>query len=773
MTSQSPVYRTINIRRHVLPPRVAYVLSDGPDAVRRTALAIRFAGACWGGGGHVVVPCRADGSIHPSLHRLIEHMNPDYISPFHHTGGEIDELNPGWLDRNLTESGLALENTGARQMLADEVHIDNVAADAADRLCESIPVFRIAGRPTQISATGGGELPGQLTSIEDYVDEPFRKTRVKVKAIEDLSLAARFGSSGIAPVDDQPAQFESFKPQDILNYWQRNYPTTFTPAAQNLIGIHGGSSLQETNLIVFGDTLEDFALSILWDRACGDSMHLPAKPPFAVPALWAMLSLIRQQRYATYPRLLISSCSIDIGHLQQLVRSLGEISPSTSRNNWEAAPPEQLPLGQIRFLASEYQWHELATLPVEDRGSEVVAAAPVKPVRPTFLRARSWTTLVVADEHPVPPHVALTDGELVVRRPGALLDVMARPFVGGIAYSSTNMGLVFSGASDDTRLAAPRPIFPDATTALRIAADKGGCSTRFSQAGVRTRYVLNKWQDRNQLVNDLRDEAVSSILDEFRRVSGLPKDPRDELTFRRNGVVALRWEHLKTLGGGEDLAATRGHVDRLLERGILHRGFVLSCANCSFRFFYELGVIGQSFDCARCSAVNALTKDRWKFPDDGEEPWHWFRLNAVIDEFFQMNGDVSLLAAQALSSRENEAVSVAPEIELLDGDGNALVEFDFAIATSTRLIVGEAKSNDRLATSRKERYQEFKKLLAGAAILGSKWVALATAKPDWHQEFESEIRDWRETWIQGGGNRIEILSITNVRSPTAEAIQMI
>ncbi|POX56457.1 hypothetical protein C3489_05255 [Streptomyces sp. Ru71] len=136
------------------------------------------------------------------------------------------------------------------------------------------------------------------------------------------------------------------------------------------------------------------------------------------------------------------------------------------------------------------------------------------------------------------------------------------------------------------------------------------------------------------------------------------------------------------------------------------------------------------------------------------------------------DGDVPLLATQYLRSQywARQAL-VCEEFELIK-DGNRFVEMDFALATTEELWVGEAKSNDSLGDSAKQRRREAGKLIEGCTLVGAVGLVLATAQAQWSvttlEAIKSEIAGRRRaekpvpkiSLISGLGGAPQIAQLT-------------
>ena len=161
----------------------------------------------------------------------------------------------------------------------------------------------------------------------------------------------------------------------------------------------------------------------------------------------------------------------------------------------------------------------------------------------------------------------------------------------------------------------------------------------------------------------------------------------DEL---RNRLLA----QVKASRGGRSLRASvrdraeawlADWADGLLERELLEGGHVLRCPECAYRSFYRLDDLGQRFRCRRCVADSPL-------PGDVER---CFRLNEAAYQLLVHDGDVTVLTLATLRDRALQSLLYLPEI-ISKRDG-VVRELDIAALVDGELVVGEVKSNDKLA----------------------------------------------------------------------------
>jgi hypothetical protein len=93
---------------------------------------------------------------------------------------------------------------------------------------------------------------------------------------------------------------------------------------------------------------------------------------------------------------------------------------------------------------------------------------------------------------------------------------------------------------------------------------------------------------------------------------------------------------------------------------------------------------------------------------------------------------VPILALDRLRARYRDGFSFTTDFELIKNDDGHPPEIDFAAVASGRLILGEAKKNDRLASERLEEKRKLSRLCDAAQALTADDVCLATAASVWN-----------------------------------------
>ncbi len=178
----------------------------------------------------------------------------------------------------------------------------------------------------------------------------------------------------------------------------------------------------------------------------------------------------------------------------------------------------------------------------------------------------------------------------------------------------------------------------------------------------------------------------------------------------------------------------------LLEKGLLERGFLLSCTSCSYKLWYPAERVGQTFECARCFQSQVYNSN----------PLWLYKLPEVIFQGFKDNMHVPLLALNYLRQRSQHSFEWVPDSDVYRqaGDDKSHRNLDILCIVDGKFYVGEAKSNDEIETKQFSFYEEVCQRVAMDGIV------FATSQRQWNRGTQQRI-DSLKTWYKG-----EVLVLT-------------
>ncbi|MEV7863728.1 hypothetical protein AB0O86_34290 [Streptomyces hirsutus] len=749
------------------PPRVVVVAPlDDTHWVQWTAAALAQLSTVWGCSGSVVVPASAVG--HPAVDRCLARLDPDHVLAYTPSWATYDALYPGAIAQLLAAKGISGEAGAAQfeQMLRQEPWNGRVVHDAetvADNLRSQIGTNRQESH-VQCSHLFDDANAHELTPLSALTPTPVLGVpRNLVTSAEALAYAMHVGieASGIGgqiPAEQWREAALRSTDSPLLSQMHPGTPDGAHAARSHEAGrcaaITRGFRRRE-RVAVLGDRPEDFALAEILRQIRGAVTWIPWTEP-GVSDMWLFSG-------SASDRLLVTSVSLSMEETRRRIdarwegRPVRQVGPTPEERSFEVVEPGDIDLTHPFIVVLKDAWDQPRSLPatVEPDGS-LQASLPLAAEVPRGLDPdkHRWQVTLTATNHPVPPLGVL--GSPAVTAPGqSPWETFVRAADGGITYWSHRYDFVPSGASLAGSLASPRLAWPGIKRILQAAGSVNGIALLPSPAGKRAA-ITERLLGSRAALEALAASPGWRLLDHF-TPNAINANHPEGSWWKLKSAVVLSWEAIAAHDNkGWDLKARREQIDQWTSQGVLRRGLILGCGHCPILEFYPLAEINQSYRCRRCGGDNQLAKDRWRPVAD--EPSWFYDLHPAVLELVTNNGDVPLLATQYLRNQyEARQALVCEEFELLK-DGSRFVELDFALATTEELWLGEAKSNDSLGKSPRERRSEASKLMEGCALVGAAGLILATTRAQWADTTVEALRQERQGRL-GAGKPVPWISL--------------
>ncbi|MGW4732651.1 hypothetical protein ACWEQC_26345 [Streptomyces shenzhenensis] len=763
----------LDLHSFVRPPRLLVITPQDTDWIRWSAAALGALSQVWGGCASTILPVGTVG--HPALSAVLDKLQPDHIVAYQPTGATVDALFPGAIERVLARQGIDA-SSHAHGVEALRTHYwptvdDAQVKEAVARLRGRYGVNRIdRENHVQCASISDDAAQSMLTSLSAVTDQPsWGVPLLQVGSPAALSFAIQVGVEQVGgePSEDNAAHSEAeWRKATVAGekaLLRPDLPESVTsllnPATGLCIRISRGR-YQETPVIVLGDQPEDFALAQLSHQVHGSTVWLPWDELH-----WHQVSAV-QQRLG--------------GHLQDTVRvTSASLAPDALRARMDAcwdsrgwvmndpteehrpygitAPADLSTPGRSLVVLSS-AWDQPKPIPVEEsQDGSLTASLRMQPEVPAGLdSARHRWQVCLTAPHPLPPHRCLFAKALLAPKQNEY-ETFVRTADGGITYWSHRWDFVPAGASLAGSLAGPRLSWPSLTAILSTAAEPH--LVQPSPAGKRARVAQRLLGSRTEL----EDMAATERWELLRH--WLPGPERETLPEHgwwelKTGAV-LSWTGIAACQAPAwSLEDRRAQVDAWTAQGVLRRGLVLGCASCPIYEFYPLDEIRQHYACRRCGSSNVLEQQRWKLPL--EEPQWYYELHPAVAELLTNDGNYPLLATRHLRSQASARSALVTEEFELVAQGEAYVEFDFAVATLDALYVGEAKKRNALAANARATKREFNKLLDGSRQLAATHLVLATAAPAWKETMLAAVKEQVHGDLRAGKNTPQVVLLTTL-----------
>ena len=230
----------------------------------------------------------------------------------------------------------------------------------------------------------------------------------------------------------------------------------------------------------------------------------------------------------------------------------------------------------------------------------------------------------------------------------------------------------------------------------------------------------------------LNNDSIEKIAED----KGVKIDHRSY--FSAEEMVAM-YEQL-----GYSSSDTKSFKDFLVEKNILHRGFVLKCKYCGDKPFYYLESIGKNgtFICKRCNLKQSISSEN--ILRSYSDLIVFYSLNEIMFQFIENDGLLPLFTLFKLKSLSNQQFQFSPEFKIVSEEEEIkeILEVDIACIIDSHIVMGECKSNNNGWTEK-----EVDKLKAIASIFECKNIVLSTfekKKPSHRQVVRRLVDDLEE-----------------------------
>jgi hypothetical protein len=243
--------------------------------------------------------------------------------------------------------------------------------------------------------------------------------------------------------------------------------------------------------------------------------------------------------------------------------------------------------------------------------------------------------------------------------------------------------------------------------------------------------MLELWGGFDALTTDLRSGTARTLLDHWVSVKqeGRPGICLEGRRYLRLSDVVIVTE-LSEQG-------SRALLDRYVRREIASRGLILQCSLCGATAFYHLEEVGPGFKCWRCRRANELTRIAWKGP--AEEPAFFYALDEVA--YLGISNDIHVpILALAEVAKGSRSFLHMPEVEVHQ-PGRKNIEIDIWAIVDGRIVVGEAKKDDKLERNEETERKRCDALKGVLSALTADVFVVASAGPQWSQRTRKVVED--------------------------------
>lgn len=778
MTSTEAPIQYLRLRVTARPPRAAIVLPGTDDDLKWIGRLFIGVSRIWGGASFVVFP--RSWRERPIWRRLLQAYDPDRVVLLARTfrGEHISydererrrEKLREEAERWATRDGFDVEQTlQALEREQDRPYDEFFSDEEVEWLKEACAPLDHVAMPWLSLGTSPGYEFNDLAEWNTSDLPPLQLLRASTRSkFLDLLVKSRVGgvdeeywtaelgherSPGehsvdrsdlalllkycwLGGIDSRDVEFRHSvqRAQDLPETtpaWFSNEFSENTPMRRSLLGCTWlyprivrpeGPAL----VAVIGDTAEDFCLYHVLRNTVGEAVWLPPtwtrdSGGLATASRSAFSSVLANSRRGGQREVLFTSMSMSLPRVRRAGRRL--VGAWESLTSWEAIDPNELPDPEASpFVADADIWEVTRWAPFLDgaQGDEIETPIP-DVVRRHAPDNGSWHVDVAIDRHQYPVRGVLK--ELLSEGQSGFNVHNIRPSKAGTSYWSEG-AFRFTGQPLRTQIIKPRLRIPSAIEVFSKLLSGSELACRFSDKGQYTANAISMWGGLESLARDLSRQGSRAALEAYMSTKRSGEDPGVWLQDRRRYLTI--WDLRKVSRMDRDHA--RDWVDDLVAKEILTRGMVLRCQHCRHAGWYEATLVGRTFRCRRCRSTQIVNAQNWKKPS--EPMWH-YELAEVVFQALRSDAREVVLALNSLSEASKRAFHYEPQMELISGD-RVMSEIDIWAIQDGQIVLGEAKTGNRLGSNSDEERSVAMKLHRAARACTADRVLLATtARTGW------------------------------------------
>lgn len=812
-TPVTPTYRRLAVT--VRPPRLATVIPDLDDWVAGAQRMMENYSAIWGGRGDLLVPSTNSGELPTIMWRLLERFDPDRMGYYLPTFRGMQMANPAGFERWLDEQASrwatehpdmtpehAREQFSAPHILSSPLTSwqppSSLAAEISRRLA---PLDLVT--PFELVWTADGK-PGrellELTNVqESHGKRLFTLRATHIDPRIDLMLTSHLGA--IAPSYEEELEqinvalveatvrdehlglvlgaLWSADPSGYLmrhrQLWQaigkdatplwgpedfKQTPFVLTELGCTSYVVGRPWTDEYPEVIVVGDTASDYCVFLALERMYRKAIWVPLS---FLSSADELANIVKKQLAYHLHRVtgpggrggaaVFTSVSVDAEDFRDLATDIfrGDPMETDVRSHLDWVDLTELLLPKPLRLYDTEQVVRQSFEPF--LGQEMAGAlATPKPTGITDVRARNftWHVDVAIDGAQFPPRACLNHLMAVLTETERSC---IRASSDGASYFSLEPFFIPAGATVEQALYRPRLRLAHGTEIFQELLRAAGLRGVISQAGRFSQGCIDLWGGLDVLAADLADPARLALLEAYRAKSGSGIDPGVYLQGMRRRFLSF-WDVRRATGLRPPEA--RSLLDDYVRRGILSRGLCLKCPRCSFAGWYAAEEVTQCLVCDRCRHQSVITGETWLKPVS--EPLWFYQLDEIAFQALDHDVRGPVLALDHIR-RESWAFLYAPEM-LVYRQATCLCEVDLWAISDSAIIVGEAKTGDRLADLEEDERRLVRRLRRVAEAVTAHELLFATPRSTWSERTRRTVAEmglnWkcRVRWLSGLGDTV-------------------
>ncbi|WP_157571501.1 hypothetical protein [Nocardioides alkalitolerans] len=825
-------------------PRVAIVFpASTPHWDYFARRALWQANQLWGGAGFVLVP-HLDGVVSDHVLRAVAAYDPDYVVPHQVDWRELftadrsaramfGDPDGESFDAAVLDDWPATADAHDRRTNAARDHV-SLTCQVYRRLDETVPppaqdrealvrwdqawsnheesVMSLDTTVALSPVAGVGEVPGLCVAAPPGLRGPWGSwTAALLGSVDEPELPSPDETDGPNPAPDALSPTEALAmaewfyslhvrqafgtnrrpPAHLIHHDgglklgadTKTLPQAWDRSTPGLVSVGDASARRRTTIVV-GDTPDDFALALIYERLYGKALWIHSD--------WSPLApnLTEAGRHGATALSLLGDQLLRLGHAvittasadKQLLDGIADLilGEETAANDGEGeshseVPNEasterrtkliarrrlltdtspQFPARGMLHLAVIDEYSTRMTLPVLEDDQATTFTTTPPPLRPTNTQLDGVDVIWQVDlriEGSTMPLGRGLHGEQLAAHADAKYETWIRSGNRSVSYESRRYDFIAAGATLEQRLARPRTRSLNLQAWCDAMAGQAGYDTGWSDAGRRAHLLEQMWGSRQAMSADFAHN-FTALAKAFVPTGKSTRTayPEGDGVFITGVGGFLPFSTIRDIlvprtnddESENDRAArereTRIELDIHLARGVIRRGLMLQCRTCETLSFVPVDDLGQRNRCGRCGSYSELTLQTWRQP--ANEPTWFYDLHQVARDLIKNNGHAPAWLTAHLSRKPKNYTDCA-ELNLYQlGTRQSVAEVDLVALVDGTLITAEVKTSDSLEGTAPRRAQAAHKRLQWAAVLQADEIVLASTAAAWESSSITVMR---------------------------------
>lgn len=759
------------------PGRVAILIDvNDKDWIDTCFRIIEWSTMVWGGWYNLIVPTDGD-VIEENFWQLLEKFDPDYIYYYKKTYLDLKINHPeeyeGKLNKEVDQ--FLLENPdrdrdNVYKMIDEQskdVYIDNFAISPRlnKELKERLNPFHhvhndniffqgrivayddVAYPLTSVSKIAKKfATPNIYKSINNYVFQSSKNVKLLFCSITGI-ISHKFAED----LDNQGAPYISISNPPLQNIeeilektWKekreilKDLPSSLSLLNLDLYYPFFGVKLKEPFVIVIGDSIRDFCLYYCLSRMEDDVFWIPRVffdkiekrsnqknnnqqeeyiPEYNI--IWRLsqwlstkISYVRSES-----KIFFTSCSLkkeELEPLKQLLSKLPTISRIRNIKNYIDIKDIKENIDDILpYVMRIYELDNYYNSYLEQFYEGKSLNFIITPKPKSFIHVpptdHYWISEIGIEGYKLPKRAELGPSTIIPKNYSTLGIRVSRD---GLAYFG--LKFTFIGGDIDANLFRPRLEILKAFDIFTIIFNSIGLSIKYSDKGNFHLESVRLFDSIDEMSSFLKNKKYKEMMDLY-----ISKKENENLGIylQSDQRRYLDFNSLNEIIGDEE--QTINLRDRLVNKGILLRGFIFKCERCRNASWYNIEYVERTFTCSRCGAKQIYIKKHWF--NSSDEPQWFYKLNEVFYQGLINNMHVPVLTIGWLKKGSKESFLYVPEIEIRKDPTSSKpnLEIDFCAATDGEIIIGESTIIGKLAQKRIRQYKHIANSLRANRIIFS------------------------------------------------------